>query len=802
MPKMSTATLTAILASEKAAALSAMAAAKLTDERERAMKYYNGDITDDMPSETDRSKAVSFDVSDTVEGLMPAMMEIFAGGDEVVKFSPVSEEDVPQAEQETAYVNHVFMQTNPGFIVTYSMIKDALIQKNGVVKVSWVVDESEERETYYDQPDDVYALFMADDDIKIVEHTEHPADEPTRDEDTAESEADEPTGGPPDTSATLPTNGAMTSPQVVASQGPVMPPTGLPPGLSAAPGPDQSGAGGPPPGVASSQTLPGPPAPEPVTLHDFTTVRARKVGRCVVDPVPPEEFGVARRSKLGQPLDYSFHETRKTQSDLIDQGFDADQIEGLPTGAPDLTTEAIARDTVDETQGARADLNKANREIAVTEHYVKLDYEGDGKAALYCVTTAGDSATQILKRDGEDDIYRVDFDPFAAITPFIVTHRWFGRSVADLVIEVQRIKSSLLRGALDNIYGANNNRLIVSAAHEHAKTLDDILDNRINGIIRVKQPGGIEQLQNTPIGDFVFPMIEYQDQVREWRTGVSRHGQGLNSDALKDIGDDARQQMMDAVAEKSRLIARIFAETGFKDLFWKIHATLRKHGTKQTVQLKGKWVTVDPREWKRRDHLTASVGLGNGSKAAQMAFWRDVITSQQESLTAVPGLTDPDKIYNATERYMELAGHRDVSRYWTKPSEAPPQQPAPDPNMVKVKGQLMIAAQTAQAKQQSDAQAAMAAQQRDAAAAQASQQRDATEALNDQAVEASRARTEIAKAHLQIELQRQQMMAKIALEREQAAAQIELDRQQMMAQVALHREQMAREPAKTNGSAR
>ena len=91
----------------------------------------------DMPAPDGRSKAVSTDVADTVEGLMPSLMDIFTAADEVVRFEPVGPEDVAAAEQERDYVNHVFMQQNAGFIVLYSFIKDALLSKVGIVKVWW-----------------------------------------------------------------------------------------------------------------------------------------------------------------------------------------------------------------------------------------------------------------------------------------------------------------------------------------------------------------------------------------------------------------------------------------------------------------------------------------------------------------------------------------------------------------------------------------------------------------------------------------------------------------------------------------
>src|SRR6266540_4261740 len=155
MPKMSAIDLKALLSAERYDALSAMAASKLSDERASALNYYMGNMSKDMPAPDGRSKAVSSDVADTIEGLMPPLMEIFASGDEVVQFAPVGPEDVAAAEQETDYVNHVFMQKNPGFLVLYSFIKDALLSKVGIVKVWWEEKELEERATYLDQPEEI-----------------------------------------------------------------------------------------------------------------------------------------------------------------------------------------------------------------------------------------------------------------------------------------------------------------------------------------------------------------------------------------------------------------------------------------------------------------------------------------------------------------------------------------------------------------------------------------------------------------------------------------------------------------------
>jgi hypothetical protein len=437
MSKTSLGDLRALLAAEKADALSAMSASKLSEERSRALDYYLGDMSRDMPAPEGRSKAVSSDVADTIEGLMPTLMEIFCGGDEVVRFEPVGPEDVAAAEQETDYVNHVFMQQNRGFLVLYSFIKDALLSKVGIVKVWWETREETERETYCDLDDAAFAIIAADPSVEIVEHTQRslPQAPPTL-----------PAAGP----------GSMSG-------------AGL------------SGASAVPPGA------PG----QPTTLHDVT-VETRRSSECArVEAVPPEEFGIARNARSIVDAGYVFHDVLKRQEELIAQGYDPDQVKNLPSYTGLANIETQARDTVEERRGSQGDegINKANRLIKITEHYVRMDYEGDGiareehqgvdarlrglsrkrpGAALWRVTT-GSEQGEVLIRDGEPDVVREDAIPFAAMTPVIVTHRFFGRSIADLVMDIQRIKTALLRALLDNAYLANNPRTEVPESHAHAR---------------------------------------------------------------------------------------------------------------------------------------------------------------------------------------------------------------------------------------------------------------------------------------------------------------------------------------------
>jgi hypothetical protein len=668
MPKMTLSELKAMLAAEKSDALAAVAASKLSSERADATDYYLGDMTRDMPAPEGRSRAVSTDVADTIEGLMPSLMEIFCAGDEVVRFEPVGPEDVAAAEQETDYVNHVFTQVNPGFLVLYSFIKDALLSKVGVVKVWWEHRTLEERETYYDLTDDAFSLLVADPDVEVIAHSERPllAAQPQ-----------------------IPTQAqASAQPHIPAQpEGPALP-------------------------QVEPDDLAGP------MLHDVEVRRSKNAAHARIEPVPPEEFGIARNARSLRDCDYCFHKVLLTEAKLIAQGFDATQVRALPSYAAISNTEEIARDTVDEFQLQGDSLNVAARRIEVIEHYVRMDYAGDGKPLLYKVTTAGEEG-EILTKDGKPDIEPFDLMPFAAMTPVIVTHRFFGRSIADLVMDIQRIKTALLRAMLDNAYLANNPRVEVAEQFASPETLDDLLVSRPGGIVRTKQPGGLNWQQVPTIGGHVFPALEYMDATRELRTGVTRQGQGLDANALQNQTATAVNQVFTAAQARIRLIARIFAETGIRDLFTLVHATIRKHGEQAaTVRLRNQWVTVDPRAWKTRYDMTINVGLGTGTRSERLAHVMSVIALQKEALAGgLTNLVNAQNLYNSAKEVTKLVGLPNVDAYFTDPrtvAPAPQQTPHPDPKMMEVQARMALEDKQAQADmtaQNNKAQSELALQQ-------------------------------------------------------------------------------------------
>jgi hypothetical protein len=451
-----------------------------------------------------------------------------------------------------------------------------------------------------------------------------------------------------------------------------------------------------PPAVMPAQQMAAPPKP---TTHDVTIVTTRKMAQARVLGIPPEEFGIERAARDIKTCNYAFHEVvTKTPAQLAAEGFDKAQIESLTeyTGLTEIET--IARDTVSEHLAVPggASTNAAARPVKITEHYIRMDYEGNGRPCLYMVTTAGDQG-EILRKDGKEAIEPIDAIPIAATTPVPMTHRFFGRSMADLVMPLQREKTALKRGALDNLYLHNNPRVEVAEQNAGPNTLDDLLVSRPGGVVRTKTAGGLNWQVVPDITSSIYPMLQYLDAELETRTGVTKQGQGIDANALQNQTATAVAQVFSASQMRMKLIARIMSE-GVRDIFSLLHGTIRKHGQQaETVRLRNKWVSVDPRQWTTRDDMTISVGLGTGGKAQQFAQ-NMAIAGLQEKLLAggKTNLVDDINIFNLASEICKLMGHKNADRFFNDPQAKdpqtgkpmhPPPPPTPDPKVLAIQEQ-------------------------------------------------------------------------------------------------------------------
>ena len=573
----------------------------LTSQRKKSMEYYMGEK---LGTEIDgRSQVVSTDVADTIETILPNLLRIFTASDQVVKCEPVKSEDVPLAEQATNYINYIFNKDNPGFSVLYTWFKDALLEKNGIVKVYWDDSSSVEQETYENLNDQEYQLLVDDENVTVVEE---------------ESFVDEKMKEAMDLLAAQ----ATAQGQLVEEEATPM-------------------------------------------LHNCVIKRTSRGGKVKIENVPPEEFLIQRTAKSIESANFVAHRVSKTRSDLIEMGFDKEVVENLPTtNNIILNNERLTRySDIDQSPLDNAPDN-STAEIEIYECYVRCDIDGDGVAELRKVIVAGESGYEILSNESCDNI------PFCSLTPIPMPHRFYGRSVAELVEDVQLVKSTVMRQLLDNMYLTNNNRVAIM---DGMVNLDDLLTSRPGGVVRTKQPPSQVMLpmQSQTISQQAFPLLEYLDTVRETRTGITRYNQGLDADSLNKTATGVNAIMTQSQM-RMELIARVFAETGIKDLFRRIFELTCKYQDKERiVELNNQFVPVKPTEWRNRFNISITVGLGSGSKEQQIMMLNNILERQLQAFQLQGNREFPmvslKNIYNSLSKIIENAGLKNVENYFVNP---------------------------------------------------------------------------------------------------------------------------------------
>ena len=418
--------------------------------------------------------------------------------------------------------------------------------------------------------------------------------------------------------------------------------------------------------------------PAPV-LYDIKVKRTKTDGKVCIENVPPEEFLITSRAKSLQDADFVAHRSSMSVSDLVQMGYSRDEIEKY-AGVSDVETSEERTSRFEDLEGGAPydSLDPTMRDVLVTECYIRSDYDGDGVAEFRRVLTVG-NGYHVLENEECDQL------PFAILSPILMPHRAIGRSVAELVMDVQLIKSTLMRQLLDNIYNTNNARVV---AVEGQVNLDDLLTNRPGGIVRTRTAGAVQPLQVPEVSSSVFPALNYMDSVREQRTGISKQSMGLDADALQSTTATAVAAMQAASQGKIEMIARVFAETGVRALFRGIlHLVTKYQNKEKIIRLCNNFVTMDPRQWDNMYDVQINVGLGTGQREQQLATLFQ-IAAKQEGIMATMGpnnpIVTPIQYRNTLSKIAELSGFKDASEFFQDPRNAPPpppQQQGPNPQM-------------------------------------------------------------------------------------------------------------------------
>lgn len=582
---------------------------ELVKDRTKSMDYYLGEP---MGNEVEgRSQVIARDVFSTVEWILPSLVRMFMDRN-AVEIAPKGPEDEQAARQETDYLHHLFWQKNEGFLVLYSWFKDALLQKNGILK-HWVdATPKETRETYTDLIDEEMVILASDPELEIIEHEEKLAT------------------------------------------------------------------------MDTGQTI---------RVHDATFIRREDDPQVVLEVVPPEEFLISRDARSPNPKKARFvgQYTFPTVSDLREMGYSETQIDQMENAPNRQATseESISRRNLDDEDVSGLNItNKAMVQKEMVEGYLRADVNGDGIAELLKVMRSGDFL----------DYEEVDSVPFNSVTPFILTHKFYGLSVADLLDDIQDIRTSLMRGYLDNIHQSINGTTYFNSR----VNLEDMLVSTPYGIRYVEDDGPVQDavmhIPGTGLPAQAYQLLDVVDRMRTDRLGDFQLQ--LDPQVLKDANTGVVTEMLNEARAKVEMIARIFAETGVKQLFRDLHELARKHSNKDDViQLNGNWVPVDPRQWRERTDFEVRVGIGTRNRLEERGFLREALDIQQILVQGGGNnvLVDPQRIYNALYAYAETFGEVNPDKYFMNPQTAPPPQPEPPETAILI---AQIGAQIEMAKMQ------------------------------------------------------------------------------------------------------
>lgn len=664
---------------------------ELEKARELALAYTKGEMKD-VPSLPNRSAVKDSTIADAIETVMPDVMEVFIGGEDVATFVPEGEDDENAAQEETDFVHHVVFTENEGFLNLYSAIKDSLLTRTGLIHWWW--EEDEKTETVAQAPAEEAQLMQA---VAGVMGQELEAQEP-------------------------------------AEEG----------------------------GQASLNVT---------KLHGKVKMRA----------VPSEDFSIAPDAVSLRDTTYCVMRDRPRVQDLIARGIDPEKARSLKTyGSPKGEETREARDHAQETETSLDGGDNDLRVVEVRAHFIRLASDDSGKLKVWRVITDSEEKV-LLDKDEVDGIH------FAGFTPYIVPHRFIGESVADKLMEVQRIKTVLLRNHLDSVYFALNQRMEVADSHANEFTIADLLRNEPGVPVRTKQVGGLNAISAGALNVDMLASLEFASTMAESRSGIVRNAQGLNPDTLHDTAKGA-MALISAAQKRVRMIARIFAETGIKDLFVGVHCMLRKAYSAEgkayqpiAKKFGQQWKSAAPDEWRERCAMNVHVGVGSAGREQDLAMAGQRLEIMNGLIGQQGGVEGPfvdqTNVHNALRAWERSTGTKNPEQYWSDPKTAPAQPPKPDPEMEKAKAQLAI-------QQEKNAGELQLQREKAATDAQTAAQKHV---LDAQAAEAKARRDfELKMAEIQSagELQRYQIDQEIQLRREEQIANVQLERERMLFQQA------------------
>ena len=394
--------------------------------------------------------------------------------------------------------------------------------------------------------------------------------------------------------------------------------------------------------------------------HSVKLSRQKEKGELCIESVPPEEFFVDRDARNLKDAYISAHRTEMRAGDLIAMGYDPAvvlNLDSFSSGSDMAETEVFERQGYDTDSSDESEQDPAMKNVSVTEAYMRIDVDGTGVPVLHKLTCGG-TAYELLDFEPCDEI------PFAKFEVDPEPHTFYGRSLAEIVMDDQDAATSVLRSILDNVAMTNNPRLGIV---EGAVNIDDVLNNEIGAIVRMRAPGSVQELTVPFTAGQTLGALTYLDGLVETKTGVSRASMGLDPDAMQSTTKAAVQATVQAAAGQVEVMVRNLAD-GMRDLFGIMLRLMSKNvDEEQMMRINGMFVPIDPRVWDQSMDVSINVGLGTGreeEKAMALNQALQMQTMVYQNYGPMNGLVSLTNIRNTLADQLAVSGIRNADRYF------------------------------------------------------------------------------------------------------------------------------------------
>ena len=395
-------------------------------------------------------------------------------------------------------------------------------------------------------------------------------------------------------------------------------------------------------------------------VHSVKLSREEESGELRVESVPPEEFFIDRNARNLEDAYIVAHRTDMRAGDLIAMGYDPDVVSNLDSfdaGSEVTEAEVFARRGYAEDYSDEDTQDPSMKNVTVTEAYMRIDADGTGVPVLHRITCGG-TAYEMLDYEPADEI------PFAKFEVDPEPHTFYGRSLAEIIIDDQDAATSILRGILDNVAMTNNPRIAVT---EGAVNMDDVLNNEIGAVVRQRTPGAVQTLAVPFVAGQTLSALSYMDGLVETKTGVTRASMGLDPDAMQSTTKSAVTATVQAAAGQVEVMVRNLAD-GMKDLFGiMLRLMVKNVDEDQMMRLNGAFVPIDPRVWDTGMDVSINVGLGTGREEERAMAYREVLGLQRQVYAEYGpsnGVVSLVNIRNTLSDMMAASGIRNSDRYF------------------------------------------------------------------------------------------------------------------------------------------